>query len=89
MPRVQFTTHLRMHVPADNLQAEGDSVFSVLEDLFSRYPTVKGFILDDQGALRKHVAIFLDGRSIQDRSRLSDLVRPDSEIFVMQALSGG
>lgn len=91
MARVQFTAHLRQQFPAaaEGTVAEGHSVREVLEEVFRRYPAGRGFVLDDQGAVRKHVAIFLDGRNILDRSRLSDAVRPDSEIYVMQALSGG
>ena len=46
-------------------------------------------ILDDEGALRKHVSIVVNGATIRDRAGLSDAVGPDAEIFVMQALSGG
>ena len=47
------------------------------------------YVLDDQGALRKHVNVFVDNRMISDRVALSDAVAEDSEVFVMQALSGG
>ena len=50
---------------------------------------LRGYILDDQGRLRKHVAIFVDGNMIRDRLGLSDLVHLHSEVFVVQALSGG
>jgi hypothetical protein len=50
---------------------------------------LRGYVVDDQGALRQHVAIFVDNRPISDRAGLGDKVRHDSEIFVMQALSGG
>ena len=47
-------------------------------------------MLDEQGAVRKHMVIFLDGIALKDRVHLSDpVLREDSEIFVMQALSGG
>ena len=42
-----------------------------------------------QGALGKHMNIFIDGEAISDRDRLNDIARPDSESYVMQALSGG
>jgi sulfur-carrier protein len=46
-------------------------------------------VLDDQGELRKHVFIFVDGRRIADRVKLTDAVGETSEIYVMQALTGG
>jgi sulfur carrier protein ThiS len=57
--------------------------------VFARSPEVQGYVLDDQGELRKHVAVYVDGRKISDRSRLSDPVNDTSEIWVLQALSGG
>lgn len=45
--------------------------------------------MDDQGALRRHMAVFVDGRQIKDRRGLSDAVGETSEVYVMQALSGG
>ena len=50
---------------------------------------LKSYVLDDQGAVRKHVAIFLDGETIEDREHLTDRIVSRGEIFVMQALSGG
>jgi hypothetical protein len=46
-------------------------------------------VLDDQGRLRRHVHVFVDGVLVADRERLSDPVGPASELHVMQALSGG
>ena len=46
-------------------------------------------VIDDQGRLRKHVVIFVDGQAIQDRAQLGDAVEDESELLVMQALSGG
>lgn len=89
MARVQFTAHLRQQLPVSEVIVDGNSVRQVLDEVFRRCPAMRGFILDDQGAVRKHVALFLEGRSIVDRRHLSDAVRPDSEIFIMQALSGG
>jgi sulfur-carrier protein len=68
---------------------EGDSVRAALDAVFARNPRLRGYVLDDQGALRRHMMVFVDGQQIQDRERLSDPVRPASEIYVMQALSGG
>ena len=44
---------------------------------------------DDQARLRQHVVIFVDEKMISDREGLSDTVSDGSEIFVLQALSGG
>jgi sulfur carrier protein ThiS len=50
---------------------------------------LRGYILDDQNRLRRHVVVFVNGEPVHDREQLSDAVQPSSEVFVMQALSGG
>ena len=47
------------------------------------------YILDDQGHLRQHVVVFIDGRRVSDRAALDDKLAPGSNVHVLQALSGG
>jgi hypothetical protein len=68
---------------------EGETLRDVLDESFARNPRLRGYILDEHGAVRHHVAIFVDGQLVRDRIHLTDLVSPRSEIYVMQALSGG
>ena len=90
MTTVHFTTNLRRHVNCPTTEAEGETVAEVLEKVFEKEPFLRGYVLDEQGALRKHMVIFLNGTALKDRTGLSDPVTSkDSEIFVMQALSGG
>jgi len=89
VPRVSFTSHLRRHLPCETLDANGDTVAEALEDIFQEQPELRGYLLDDQGQVRQHVMIYVDNRPMGDRQRLSDPIQPESQIFVMQALSGG
>lgn len=90
MATVNFTPNLRRHVNCPTTQADGETVAEVLGKVFAAEPLLRGYVLDEQGALRKHMVIFLDGIALRDRVSLSDPIpRKDSEIFVMQALSGG
>jgi hypothetical protein len=50
---------------------------------------LRGYLLDDQGGLRRHVTVFIDGLRLRDRRGLGDVVADDSEVYVVQALSGG
>lgn len=89
MPRVVFTSHLRRHVACPELDVSARSVAEALEAAFEQAPQVRGYVVDDQGQLRKHVAVYVDGQRIADRMRMSDPVGERSEIWVLQALSGG
>lgn len=89
MARVRFTSHLARHRPLPLAEAPGATVAEVLAQVFADDPLLRGYVLDEQGRLRKHVNIYLDGTLITDRLRLGDAVGPASEIYVLQALSGG
>ncbi len=87
MARVSFTSNLRRHREARAAEAEGGTVREVLDRVFADDPLLRGYVLDDQGRLRRHVNVFVDGEPIADRVRLSDAA--GAEIHVLQALSGG
>ena len=89
MPRVFFTAHLRRHVKADTVEVEAPTVRDALERIFDSEPKLRSYILDDRGAVRQHVMIFVNDRPLGDRETLSDQVDAKSEIHVLQALSGG
>ena len=69
--------------------SRGRTVREVLDNVFRENPQARGYVLDDQSALRRHMTIFVDGRMIRDRARLADPVNERSTIHVFQALSGG
>ena len=89
MAKVFFTANLRRHVDCPSMEADGETVRAVLARVFAVQDRLGAYVLDDQGALRKHMTVLIDGRRITDRETLSDAVKPSSEVWVMQALSGG
>jgi sulfur-carrier protein len=89
MPSVTFTSALQRFLDAPRADVEGATVAAALEAVFAARPKLRGYVLDDQGAVRRHVAIYLNGAPLRDRRRLTDAVGPEDEIFVLQALSGG
>jgi sulfur-carrier protein len=89
MATVHFTSNLRRHVDCPTVESTGSTVRAVLDGAFSANPRLRTYVLDDQGAVRKHMRILIDGVSIVDRDHLSDIVNPTAKVWVMQALSGG
>jgi len=86
---VVFTANLQRHVPCPPTVAPGHTVREALDHVFADNPRLRGYVVDERGVLRKHMSIFVDGELIVDRRTLADPIGPDSEIYVMQALSGG
>lgn len=62
---------------------------AALEEYFTAFPAVRSYVVDEHGAVRKHVVIFRDDEQIADRTEQSDPVAADTVISVFQALSGG
>lgn len=88
MVKVHFTSHLRHVAPSDPVEAAGATVADVLTDVFARHPAVRGYVLDDQDRIRLHIAVFVDGTHVR-KDILAAPVTPASEVYVLQALSGG
>ena len=89
MTRVAFTTHLRQYVDGPLEVPGGSTLGEALAAAFVANPRLRGYILDDQGALRRYVAVFIDGIVARDREHLTDPVPADAEVFIMQSLAGG
>ena len=89
MVQVHFTNHLRHVAPGGVVDAKGATIRSVLMDVFARHPALKTYILDDQDRLRVHIAVFLDSEHIRGAETLERAVTPASELYILQALSGG
>jgi hypothetical protein len=89
MAIVHFTSHLQSFVNCEPVEVAGRSVGVALQAALTGRDQLRTYILDDQGRLRRHVMIFVDGQMIADRLGLSDPIRAESEVYVMQALSGG
>lgn len=89
MPRVTFTDVIQRHVPCPPQEVEGATARAVLDRVFAGNPRARLYVLDERGALRPHMVVFIGGRQVRDRTALSDPVPPGAEVYVMQALSGG
>ncbi len=89
MVQVSFTENIQRHVACPPCEVAGTTVREVLDAFFAENERARGYVLDDQGGLRKHMIVFVDGRAIKDRRELSDVVADGSELYVIQALSGG
>ena len=89
MPTVLFTRALERFLPTPSTPVEGTTVGAALAAVFAERPALRGYVLDDQGILRRHVAVYVNGRLVDDRVGLTDPVGPRDEIYVFQALSGG
>ena len=90
MANIKFTSALSRFFP--NLKPTkvgGSSMSEVLDSLDTEYPGLINYILDDHGMLRKHVNLFVNGEILKDRNNLDIPLTENSEVYIIQALSGG
>lgn len=89
MPRVELTSHLQRHLQVKPGSYPGRTLAQVLNHLFEANPGLRSYLLDDQGHIRQHVAVFIDDILLQDRNNLNISVSKQTTIHIVQALSGG
>ena len=89
VPRLSFTPQLKRFLDVPEVQTQATTLRAALTEAFNGNPRLGAYVLDEQGHLRANVVVFIDGRRCLDRVRLDDALQPDSQVYVMQALSGG
>ena len=90
MATIRFTRHLKRFFPElETTEIEAESVAAALFLLDERYPGLRDYVVDEAGRLRKHVNVFVDGALVTDRVGLSDSLSANTQVDIMQALSGG
>jgi molybdopterin converting factor small subunit len=90
MPKITIARHLRRYrdIP-DGFIVDGRTVAEMLQNLEQHFPGLSDYVVDDRGALRQHVNIFLGDRPVHDRRSLTDPVDAQTHVSIFQALSGG
>ncbi len=90
MPTLRLGANLKRHCgELPELEVAGETLRAALESAFLCHPVLRSYVLDDQGQLRRHMAIFVDDEHILDRAGLNEKLSPGSTIDIFQALSGG
>jgi sulfur-carrier protein len=89
VPTVEFAPALTRHVPCPPQEVPAGTLAGVLDAAFGAAPALRPYVLDEQGAVRKHVAVFVNGDMIPDRGDLSRALAAQDRVHVIQALTGG
>jgi sulfur-carrier protein len=89
MPIVEFAPALTRHVPCPRQEVPAGTLATVLDAAFAAAPALRPYVLDEQGAVRKHVAVFVNGDMIPNRRDLKRALAAQDRVHVIQALTGG
>lgn len=89
MVTVEFAPALRRHVDCEPQQVAPGPLREALEQALRAAPALAGYVFDEQRAVRKHVAVFVNRRLVADRVKLDEELVAGDRVLVVQALSGG
>jgi molybdopterin synthase sulfur carrier subunit len=89
MPAVEFAPALTRHVACPPQRVQAATLRAALDAAFVAAPAMRNYVLDEQGAVRKHVAVFVNAQMIRDRAGLDIPLQNEDKIMVIQALTGG
>jgi len=89
MPTVKFTSNLERFFPYAEVDVDSNNLLELILKLDEIRPRFSTYLLMDNHQLREHVNIFIDGVLHTERENLDMEIAHNSEIYIMQALSGG
>jgi molybdopterin synthase sulfur carrier subunit len=74
---------------AREVEASGSTVREVLDDLTTRYPGIRGHLLDDGGELNRFVNVYVNNEDVRLGKGLDTDVAPEATVIVLPAMAGG
>ncbi len=86
---VEFAASLRRHVECAPQSVAPGTLRAVLEAALAAKPELAHYVFDDQRAVRKHVAVFINQNMVLDRVHLDQRLNAGDRVLVIQALTGG
>jgi molybdopterin synthase sulfur carrier subunit len=90
MVKVEFAASLRRHVQCGPQSVAPGSLRTVLDAALAAAPAeLRHYVLDDQGHIRKHVAVFINQTMVLNRQKLDQPLTSGDTVLVIQALTGG
>ena len=89
MVSVEFAPSLRRHVECPPQSVADGTLREVLDAALRAAPELTHYVFDDQRAVRKHVAVFVNKNMVSDRVQLNQTLGAGDQVLVVQALTGG
>jgi sulfur-carrier protein len=86
---ITFAAHLQRHVAIPAQTIEAATIAEAIDRACEAAPAMRHYVLDDQGNVRKHVAVFIDGALLLPRTDMQRALRTGAQVHVIQALTGG
>jgi molybdopterin converting factor small subunit len=87
---VRIPTILRTYTGGESeVTAEGSTLTEVLDDLEANHPGIRARVLDDQGAIRRFVNVYVGNDDVRFLDALDTKTPDGAQISVIPAVAGG
>ena len=74
---------------AEEVEAAGENVAQILDDLEANYQGIHARLFDDGGGVRRFINVFLNDEDIRFLENLDTPVKDGDEISIVPAIAGG
>ena len=89
MPSVRIPPTLRTETAGERqVEAEGETVRELLDDLMGRFPALRGQLLAED-ELAPFVNVYVEGEDVRTRDGLETPVDDASTVILLPAMAGG
>lgn len=90
MPTVRFPALMKFYVDNQSeFEANGSTVVELIDNILARYPALKPHLFDENGELRRHFNIFVNGAHVRDLNGMETNLREDDRVVLMASAAGG
>lgn len=87
---VRLPTVLRPHANGEaRVDANGDTVGDVVDDLVARFPGVKPNLLAEDGSLHRFVNVYVNDEDVRYLDKMATAVADGDELSILPAVAGG
>ncbi len=87
---VRVPTQLRTFTDgSDEVKADGGTVAEIIEDLERNHPGIRGRLIDESGALRRFVNLYLDDEDVRFLKGINTEIPDGARLSIIPAVAGG
>jgi molybdopterin converting factor small subunit len=87
---IRLPTILRQHAAGQaTVQAQGETLGEVFEDLVRQFPNMAGKVVTEDGSLHKFVNVYVNDDDVRYLDKLDTKVGGDDSISILPAVAGG
>jgi MoaD family protein len=88
--QVKVPTIMRKHVDGQaKVEADGETLSALLDDLESKYPGITKNIRSDDGGLHRFINIYVNDEDVRYLGSLDATIKEGDTISILPAVAGG